>query len=76
MRLSDAEIHHYKETGFLIVPGLFDTETAQQMIQHYMERRAEGPKSGDSGGTTDHPGRSESSVSSNDQYAQLGYVDR
>ena len=55
MRLSDEQIHQYKETGFLVVPGLFDTETAKQMIQHYMERRAEGPKSGDSGGTTDHP---------------------
>ena len=40
---------------FLVVPGLFDAATAQQMIQHYMTRRAEGPKSGDSGGTTDHP---------------------
>ena len=55
MRLSDVAIHQYQETGFLIVPKLFGTETAQQMIQHYMERRAEGPKSGDSGGTTDHP---------------------
>jgi phytanoyl-CoA hydroxylase len=55
MRLNDTQIHQYKETGFLIVPGLFDTATAQQMTQHYMERRAEGPKSGDSGGTTDHP---------------------
>lgn len=55
MLLSDAQIHHYKVAGFLVVPGLFDTATAQQMIQHYMNRRAEGPKSGDSGGTTDHP---------------------
>ena len=55
MRLSEAQIHQYNETGFLVVPGLFDTATAQQMIQHYMTRRAEGPKSGDSGGTTDHP---------------------
>ncbi len=55
MRLSDAQIHQYREAGFLVVPGLFDTGTAQQMIQHYMMRRAEGPKSGDSGGTTDHP---------------------
>lgn len=55
MRLSDAQIHQYKEAGFLVVPGLFDTATAQQMIQHYMERRAKGPKPGDSGGTTDHP---------------------
>ena len=55
MRLSNKQIHQYKETGFLVVPGLFDTATAQQMIEHYMERRAEGPKSGDTGGTTDHP---------------------
>ena len=54
MRLSDEQIHQYKEAGFLVVPGLFDTATAQQMIHHYMERRAEGPKPGDSGGTTDH----------------------
>lgn len=55
MRLSETQIHQYKETGFLVVTGLFDTATAQEMIQHYMKRRAEGPKSGDSGGTTDHP---------------------
>ena len=55
MRLSEAQIHQYREAGFLVVSGLFDTATAQQMIQHYMMRRAEGPKSGDSGGTTDHP---------------------
>ncbi len=55
MRLSDEQIHQYQETGFFVVPGLFDTATAQQMIQHYMKRRAEGPKLGDSGGTTDHP---------------------
>ncbi len=55
MRLSDAQVHQYNETGFLVVSGLFATATAQQMIEHYMDRRAEGPKSGDSGGTTDHP---------------------
>ena len=55
MRLSDEQIHQYKENGFLVVPGLFGATTAQQMIEHYMNRRAEGPKSGDSGGTTDHP---------------------
>ena len=76
MRLSDEQIHQYQETGFFVVPGLFDTATAQQMIQHYMERRAEGPKPGDSGGTTDHHRRFESPVSSNDQHAQLGCVDR
>lgn len=54
MRLSNAQIHQYEESGFLVVPGLFDTATAQQMIEHYMARRAEGPKAGDSGGTTDH----------------------
>ena len=55
MRLSDAQVHQYNETGFLVVSGLFATATAQQMIEHYMDRRAEGQKSGDSGGTTDHP---------------------
>ena len=55
MRLSDAQVHQYNETGFLVVSGLFATATAQQMIEHYMDRRAEGPRSGDSGGTTDHP---------------------
>ena len=54
MRLTNAQIHQYKENGFLVMPGLFDSSTAQQMIQHYMKRRAEGPKPGDSGGTTDH----------------------
>ena len=46
MHLSDEQIHQYKESGFLVVPGLFDTATAQQMIEHYMARRAEGPKTG------------------------------
>ena len=65
MRLSDEQIHQYQETGFLVVSGLFDPATARQMIQHYMERRAEGPKPGDSGGTTDHP------EDSNHQYPRM-----
>ena len=55
MRLADEQIRQYKEAGFLVVPGLFDAATAQQLIEHYMKRRAEGPKPGDTGGTADHP---------------------
>ncbi|MCZ6680458.1 MAG: phytanoyl-CoA dioxygenase family protein [Candidatus Poribacteria bacterium] len=55
MHLTNEQIRQYKETGFVVVPGLFDSATVQQMIEHYMKRRAEGPKPGDTGGTTDHP---------------------
>jgi len=55
MYLSQRQIHEYREAGFLILPGLFDRSTAQQMVEHYMTMRAEGPKPGDTGGTQDHP---------------------
>ena len=54
MTLSPEQIAHYRENGWVVVPGFFAAE-ARQMIDHYMQRRAEGPKPGDSGGTTDRP---------------------
>lgn len=54
MHLTPQQQGHYKEQGFVVVPNLFDTATVTSMRDHYMKRRAEGPKPGDSGGTTDH----------------------
>lgn len=55
MRLTEEQRSEYKESGFLVVTGLFDSESAERMIKHYMEMRTEGPKPGDSGGTPDEP---------------------
>ena len=55
MRLTDQQIFQYEEDGFVIVPGLFDTTTVQEMAEHYMNLRAEGLKPGDYSGTADHP---------------------
>ena len=55
MKLVDEQIRSYRDKGYLLVPGLFSAGTARQMIDHYMALRAEGPKPGDSGGTTDQP---------------------
>ena len=55
MRLTEEWRSRYKRLGYLIVSGLFDSETAERMIDHYMAMRAEGPKPGDSGGTPDEP---------------------
>ena len=55
MRLTKEQRNRYKESGYLLVTRLFDSETAKRMINHYMEMRAEGPKPGDSGGTPDKP---------------------
>ena len=55
MRLTEEQRNRYQESGYLLVTGLFDGETAEQMIDHYMKMRAEGPKPGDSGGTPDEP---------------------
>ncbi len=55
MRLTEEQRNRYRESGYLLVTGLFDGETAKRMIEHYMAMRAEGPKPGDSGGTPDEP---------------------
>ncbi|MDE0299653.1 MAG: phytanoyl-CoA dioxygenase family protein [Candidatus Poribacteria bacterium] len=55
MRLTAEQLNLYKESGYLLVTGLFDSGTAERMIEHYMAMRAEGPKPGDSGGTPDEP---------------------
>ena len=54
MRLTPQQQDHYKKQGFVVIPHLFSTATVTLMREHYMKRRAEGPKPGDSGGTTDH----------------------
>ncbi|MYB02217.1 phytanoyl-CoA dioxygenase family protein [Candidatus Poribacteria bacterium] len=54
MPLTPQQRDHYKEQGFVVVPNLFDAATVASMREHYMKRRAEGPKPGDSGGTTDY----------------------
>lgn len=55
MRLTSQQRNKYRDSGYLLVTGLFDDKTAEQMIDHYMKMRAEGPKPGDSGGTPDEP---------------------
>ena len=54
MRLTPQQRDHYKAQGFVVIPHLFSRATVALMREHYMKRRAEGPKPGDSGGTTDH----------------------
>ena len=54
MYLTPQQQAHYKEQGFVVIPHLFDTATVKLMRDHYMKRRAEGPKPGDTGGTSDH----------------------
>ncbi len=55
MNLTSEHQNQYADSGFVVVPGLFDRKTAKQMVEHYMVMRAEGPKPGDSGGTLDQP---------------------
>lgn len=47
----EQETREYDESGFVVVPRLFD----QPLIDHFMTMRAEGPKPGDTGGTDDDP---------------------
>ena len=54
MDLTPQQRDHYTEQGFVVIPQLFSPATVTLMRQHYMKRRAEGPKPGDTGGTTDH----------------------
>lgn len=55
MRLTEEQRNTYRESGYLLITGLIDSESAERMIEHYMAMRAEGPKPGDSGGTPDEP---------------------
>jgi phytanoyl-CoA hydroxylase len=50
-----ATAHDYAENGFSVVRGLFSPTTAVAMREHFMTRRAEGPKPGDMGGDTANP---------------------
>lgn len=55
MKLTQEQVAHYHEHGYVVVREFFSPETAVQMREHYMALRAEGPKPGDFGGTPDHP---------------------
>lgn len=55
MQLTDAQIQQYNDDGFIIVRGVFDGATVQQMREHYMKMRAEGPKPSDMGGDPNNP---------------------
>ena len=55
MSITHEHIRQYKDAGFVVVSGLLDAETVQEMTEHYMKVRAEGPKPGDFGGTADQP---------------------
>ena len=54
MPLTTQQRDHYRSQGFVVVPHLFRPATVDLMREHYMKRRAEGPKPGDTGGTTDY----------------------
>jgi len=55
MAITGEVVKEYRERGFVVVREMFDPATAAQMIDHYMAMRAEGPKPGDFGGTSDQP---------------------
>ena len=55
MNLNAAQVHSYRDQGYLVVPEVFAPDQAEAMIGHYMELRAQGPHPGDSGGTDDRP---------------------
>jgi len=56
MRFPDERVSRYDDHGYVVVPGILSQTQTAEMIDHYMAMRASGPKPGDSGGTTDHPG--------------------
>lgn len=53
--LSEDLVRRYDENGYLVVSALLPRSLVTRMIEHYMTMRAEGPKPGDSGGTSDQP---------------------
>jgi ectoine hydroxylase-related dioxygenase (phytanoyl-CoA dioxygenase family) len=53
--LSEEQVRHFTEHGYLIVTTMIEPAIVARMLDHYMATRAEGPKPGDSGGTADHP---------------------
>lgn len=53
--LNETQVRHYDERGYLVVAALLAPSLVTRMIDHYMAMRAEGPKPGDSGGTSDRP---------------------
>ncbi len=50
MKPTSKQIEEYKEQGYLLVPGLFTTQEAGGLRDHYMAVNASGPKPGDFGG--------------------------
>ncbi len=55
IHLKEAQLHQYREQGFLTVRSAFSRDQTAAMITHYMALRAEGSKPGDTGGTSDQP---------------------
>jgi phytanoyl-CoA hydroxylase len=50
MKLNSRQIEEYKEQGYLLMPGLFTTQEAGGLRDHFMAVNASGPKPGDFGG--------------------------
>jgi lipopolysaccharide export system ATP-binding protein len=48
--LSHEHVRRFEQDGYVVVRGVFGTNEAAQMREHYMRLRAEGPKPGDVGG--------------------------
>lgn len=55
MKLTPAQIKHYRDRGYLVVPGVFTPEAAAAMADHYMWLRAQGPRPHDMGGDANNP---------------------
>lgn len=55
MQATQDDARHYGEQGFVVARELFSPDETAAMVTHYMTMRAEGPRPGDFGGTTDQP---------------------
>lgn len=53
--LSEKQVQQYHDVGYVIVPGVIGQDEAARLIEHYMARRAEGPKPLDYGGADENP---------------------
>ncbi len=49
------DVRGYADHGFVVARELFSADEARHMIARYMKLRAQGPRPGDFGGTTDQP---------------------
>jgi ectoine hydroxylase-related dioxygenase (phytanoyl-CoA dioxygenase family) len=50
MKFSGKEKEFFEEHGYYVAPGVFNPQDVREMRQHFMDKRAEGPKPGDMGG--------------------------